>query len=172
MIFFPKTKLAEVAQELGGLSRDMAIESATNELETMRDEADLVFQRGITAIEEMAAAPETAQGFSYIQMNDLLTRGDQIVTLSGTFGHQGLDKATRGLCDLLLGLLQTSASDVPSVRVHVRAMRLLAPGSPALPEMHQQVILAELSKILVHHGFTPASEAPIPAGPEAGKTNP
>jgi hypothetical protein len=164
LIHFPKTSLSELVTDFGGLNRDDAIRGAQGELESMRAEADKVIESSIAALEQIAAAPEGADGYSPGQMYAILVRCDQIVTLAGTFDYPALDTATRCLCDLTDGLRQEGRNDVASVKVHVRTMRLLAPGAPPLSPAHQEMVLSELAKILTHHGFDRASDAADAAG--------
>lgn len=158
LIHFPKTRLSEVVREFGGANRDDAVKGALAELESMRGQADQVIGESLAALEQTAAAPEDGARFSDGQMYQMLVICDQIVTLAGTFGYKGLDSATRYLCDLIDGLRGEGSGDVPSIRVHVRTMRLLAPGSPPLSAGHQDVVLEELAKILAHHGYSRAGE--------------
>jgi hypothetical protein len=131
----------------------------------MRAEADRVIGETLSALEAIAGAPANKTHYSPDQMEQMLACCDQTVTLAGTFGYKGLDDAARCLCDLLDGLRTTQAGDVPSVTVHVRTMRLLAPGSPPLPPAHQDMVLAELAKILTHHGFSRAADTADKADP-------
>jgi len=167
LVHFPKTRLSELVKEFGGANRDDAIVGAQDELESMRGETDRVIGESISALEAIAGAPQDKTGYSPDQMDQMLALCDQTVTLAGTFGYKGLDEAARYLCDLLDGLREAGTGDVPSVVVHVRTMRLLAPGSPPLPPAHQDTVLAELAKILTHHGFSRAADTADKAGPVA-----
>lgn len=165
LVHFPKTRLSEAVKEFGGLGRDDAIQGAQERLESMRGEADQAICDGISALEAIADAPHEKTAYSPGQMNQMLAHCDQTVTLAGTFGYKGLDDAARCLCDLLDGLQEADIRDVPSVAVHVRAMRLLAPGSPPLPAAHQDMVLTELAKILTHHGIVRAADTVEKTGP-------
>ncbi len=158
MTYFPRTKLSEAVGGFGGVARDDAVEGALKQLESMRGESDAVIGTSIAALERTAQAPEQKNAYSADQMQELLNCGDQIVTLAGTFGYQALDAATRGLCDVVSGLMAAGLSETASVQVHVRAIRLLAPGAPALPPAQVAIILSELAKILDHHGFARGSD--------------
>lgn len=153
LVHFPKSRLAELASEFGGVSRAEAITNAQAGLEIMRGEADHAIGEKLTALEAIAAAPHDPHGYSPAQLAELLARGDQIVTLASTFGHDALDTAARCLCDLAAGLGRAGIADVASVKVHVRTMRLLAPGA-TLAKDHQDRVLSELARILDFHGFS------------------
>jgi len=151
---FPKTRLSELVGRLGGINRDDAVEAAKKQLESMRGKSDEVILKSMATLEEIVERPASAAAYSPAQMNEILALGDQIVTLAGTFSYEALDKATRSLCDVADGLARNKRNDVASIRVHMRAMRMLAPGATPLPPEHVAVMLAELAKILAHHGFT------------------
>jgi hypothetical protein len=159
LIHFPKTALSELVKDFGGMNRDAAIKGAQEELESMRGQADTVIEASIAALEQIGAAPQKADGFSSGQVYEILVRCDQIVTLAGTFGYPALDTAARCLCDLLEGLKEKSAGDIAAIRVHLRTLRLLAPGAAPLPAAQQEIVLSELAKILTHYGFDRASDA-------------
>lgn len=164
LLHFPRTRLSEGAREFGGVTREEAIKGALDQMESMRGDADLMIEKSIATLEQIAAAPQDGGFFSPGQMSAMLARCDQIVTLAGTFGYRALDAATCCLCDLLEGLRQSGLKDIASIRVHVRTMRLLAPGAPPLAAGHQNKVLAELTKILAHHGFARASDMADKAG--------
>jgi len=167
LTFFPKTRLSELVGRLGGLTRSDAVDAAKTELESLRGEADNVIGASLGQLEALINAPEKPNAYSQAQMNEILALGDQIVTLAGTFGHQGLDKAIRSLCDVTDGLLRAKKDDVPSIRVHMRTIRMLAPGAAALSEEQTQLVLSELAKILAHHGFKSLGDTAGPAEPSA-----
>jgi len=85
--------------------------------------------------------------------------------LAATFGYEPLARCMRSLCDVADGLLTGKLEDAAPVAVHVRSMRLLAPGSMVLSAQQAEVVLAELSKILTHYDFSPiggqADQIPI-----------
>ncbi len=158
LIHFPKTTLSELVQDFGGMNRDAAIKSAQAELESLRGQADGVIEASIAALEQIGAAPQNADGYSPAQLYEVLVRCDQIVTLAGTFGYRALDTAARCLCDLLEGLRERGTGDIAAIRVHLRTLRLLAPGATTLPAPQQEMVLSELAKILTHYGFDRASD--------------
>lgn len=159
-VHFPSIRLRALAAAPGGLSRDAAIAAAQAELETIRPEADQIITGHLAAIETIAATLQGRHGHAPGRLAELLAHGDQIVALAGTFGHDGLDAAARCFCDLVTGLLRTQSADTASVMVHVRTLRLLAPGAARLEEDQRHKVLSELARILDHHGFARAKTAP------------
>ena len=150
---FPKLRLSELVGRFGGISRGDAIAQAKKELEAMRGESESVIEASIHAMEKIVYAPATRDRYSDAQLKQILVLCDQIVTLAGTFEYVALDQTTRSLCDVADGLLRTQRPDIASIHVHMRAMHMVNPKAPPLGEEQIAVMLAELRKILAHHGF-------------------
>lgn len=150
---FPKIRLAELVGRFGGVSRDEAIAQAKKELLAMRGESDDVIEASMKTLEALIYAPAERNRYSDAQLKQILVLCDQIVTLAGTFDYRALDQTTRSLCDVADGLLRSGRPDIASVHVHLRAMRMVSPKAPPLGEEQIVMMLAELKKILAHHGF-------------------
>lgn len=155
---FPKTRLSELVGRLGGIKRDEAVAAAKQQLESMRGKADEVVLTSLASLEAIVYSPAKGNAYSPQQMRSILELGDQIVTLAGTFGYEALDKASRSLCDVTDGLSRAERDDMASIQVHMRALRLMAPGAAALSKENTDKVLAELSKILTHYGFKGISD--------------
>jgi hypothetical protein len=157
MTFFPETKLAKLAARPGGLMRDIAIENALKSIESMRGEGDEAIRREMDEIDKIMAGVQNNR-IPADQMKMVLHRADLIVTLSATFGYEPLARCMRSLCDVADGLLTGGRDDGAPISVHVRSMRLLAPGSAALSQAQVEVVLGELAKILTHYDFSSISK--------------
>ena len=165
---FPKTRFVELATRQGGVTRDMAVGGALKNIESARAESDEMMLKSIAAIEEIAYAPSALKGLGAEDMRAVLRLADQIVTLAGMFCYDNLDTATRSLCDLVDGMLNSGVSDAPPVIVHAKALRLLAPGSPPVSDTEVQKVLTGLEKVLSHYHFEPLSNAAnVQSGDEA-----
>jgi hypothetical protein len=149
---FPVLPLQEAVARPGGITRESALEAAQQNLREISGEADKTIDDAIQALEAMRPTGGT---LSAEQLRTVLSQGDQIVTLAGTFGYTSLDRATRSLCDVADGLLQAGKGDFAPVAVHARAMRLFSPlGTVPGPEQSAR-ILDELVKVTAHYGFSP-----------------
>ncbi len=152
---FPKSRLSQLFGRFGGLSREEAVAAATKELSVLRPEADKVILAAITQMETLTAG--TTRGA--VLMKELLPACDQLVTLAGSFGYVSLDRAARSLCDLMDGLLNQGKDDIASIRVHVRTLRIFAPGNKPLSDEHTGLMMAELQRLLDFHSIaSPSSE--------------
>lgn len=159
MTFFPETRLAKLAARPGGIMRDIAIENAMESLESMRGEGNEAIHQGMDAIEKILGETNDNR-LALAQIKDVLTCADQLVTLAATFGYQPFERCMKSLCDVADGLINGGREDKAPIAVHVRTMRLLAPGSSALSPEQVEVVLGELAKILTHYDFSPLGSAP------------
>ncbi len=148
-----KSRLSELVDQFGGLSREEAVQAATQNLEGMRAETDQAIVSAIGQLEAIVIGAATCSGAELT--GQMLPLCDRIVTLAGTFGYAALDKAARSLCDLLDGLSGQGKSDPASVRVHVQTIHMFAPGANPLGEQRTAVLLFELHKLLEFHGIAP-----------------
>lgn len=152
MIHFPKTRLSELAQQHGGMTRSQALEEADKGVQSMLDVGlDMIIQ-AMAAIE--AAIYSATQGrLDRAAMLNTLRQADQIVTMAATFGYATLEDASKSLCDVADGLLARGLSEAAPIIVHVQAMRLMIPGSAKLGESEVALILAELARVRDHYHF-------------------
>ncbi len=155
-VFFPKTRLAELAARPGGMLRDDAVDAAAGSIESMRAESENKIREAIAALEAIAFAP--GGKLDAACMAQVLERADMVVTLAGMFGFGALDKAARSLCDLADGMLRAGQYDRAPIAVHAQTMHLLAPGSMTLAPEHAEQMLAELAKVTEHFNFGSLAE--------------
>ncbi|MEJ1969666.1 MAG: hypothetical protein WDN03_13680 [Rhizomicrobium sp.] len=165
-IFFPKTRLAELASRAGGILRDDALEGALKTLESMREQADTQIRAAIAAMEDIVFARSTGDALDDGQMLAILRHADQVVTLAGTFCYASLDTAAKSLCDVADGLLRNGMHDRQPVAVHVQTMHLLAPGNMTLSPEHADKMLSELAKVNEHFNFASLAAAAAGDGDE------
>ncbi|HEY0282428.1 MAG TPA: hypothetical protein VGC27_07385 [Rhizomicrobium sp.] len=149
-----KNRLAGILRSPGGISRTEAVTAATASIESLREEYVKLIPLEIAALETIVAEA----GADEIDARDierLLDRAGRLLTLSGTFGYSLLDAVAKCFCDLAAGMIEKGITCTGPITVHLRAMRLVCPGSPALAEAESRGILDELLKIHAHFGLTP-----------------
>jgi len=161
-VYFPMTRLAELAARDGGITRAMALESAMESIGSMRPQADAEIENSIKAIEDAVAGQRQVPEEG---LRAILRYGDQIVTLAGTFGYEALDHAAKSLCDLADGMLRTGMHDAAPVVVHIQTIRLMAPGGTALEPTHTEKMLEELAKVLKFFDFGSLAGTAAESGP-------
>lgn len=151
-IFFPKTRLSELAARPGGMLRDDAIDGAMASLEAMRAGSDAEIRKSIGAMENILLTHGAGETLDEAQLIAIQRHADQIVTLAGTFCYPALDAAARSLCDIADGFQRAGMHHREPIAVHVQAMHLMAPGTMLTPE-HCEKVLAELGKVTEHFNF-------------------
>jgi len=160
-VFVPKTRLAELVGRAGGIHRDIAIESATDSIQGMREQADAEIRKAIAALETVVFARDADDTLTDDEMLGILRQGDHIVTLAGTFGYAALDAAARSMCDVAAGLHRAKLNSRQPVAVHVQTMHLLAPGKMTLSTEHADKMLGELAKVRAFFNFRSLAETPV-----------
>jgi hypothetical protein len=100
----------------------------------------------MTAIGALIAGLET-------QSEDLARVGrdaDRIITLAEPFGLAPLADAARRLCDLAAMLRARGRHAPDALTVHIQALRLFAPGSPALDDADAALVLGRIAALASH----------------------
>ena len=82
----------------------------------------------------------------------MLRKAGSLLVLTGTFGFEVLDAIAKSFCDLLSGMILKDMHAIEPIAVHVRAMRLCAPGGGGLGYDEARQILTELGRTLSHLG--------------------
>ena len=147
---FPKSRLAVLAARAGGTSSEDAVAAAEQNIEKMRVESDRALTQSVAALEVIVAAIDgdlPSDG----ALAQLRADADRIVSLSGMFGLVSLCRAAKSLCDLLAALGMARTRESSGIAVHVRALRLLLPGAPAMTPHAEAQILEELGKLVQHY---------------------
>jgi hypothetical protein len=148
-IYFPKIRLTELVMKPGGMTRDDAVAAAIANVQSISGEGDKVMLASIQAIEKIVTS--CGGKLDAGKLEEILVHADQIITLSGTFGYDALDRATRSLCDTIETLLAGKTADLAPVAVHVDAMRLFSPGKTVPQGAAAEAVLAELARVLAYY---------------------
>ena len=151
-VYFPKIKLQEMLLRPGGIARDDALQTASENLRAESGESNTVIEEAIAVIAAIAAGAK-ANGLSEQEMKAVLEQADQIVTLAGTFGYAYLDRAARGLCDMADGLIRTQCRDAAPIHVYVMALRLFSPTAAAPSQAEAEKVLSELASVTAFYNF-------------------
>jgi hypothetical protein len=148
-IYFPKLRLTEKVMASGGVTRDDAVAGAIANLQTISAEGDFVMNGSIQKIEKLVKG--SGGKIDPAMLNEMLVHADQVITLSGTFGYDYLDRAARSMCDTIELLLTQNSSDLAPIAVHADALRLFAPKKGGPTGDAAEGVLAELARVLAHY---------------------
>lgn len=148
-----KNRLGQMLRKPGGLKRQEAVEAATTNVESLRDEYVAAIPGEVTALEDLYAVTTLSGRISAEILDAMLRRSGQLLTLSGTYGYDLLDQVVKRFCDLASGMIDRNMDDPAAVGVHLRAMRLACPGAPELPPAEAERMLAGLVMVHDHYGI-------------------
>lgn len=147
-----KNRLGQKLRQPGGISRDAALEAAGKNVEMLREEFLGAIPLEIAALETILAA-SASQRISKDELDAMLRRAGQLLTLSGTYGLGLLDEVVKCFCDLAMGMIDKDIDRSAPVAVHLRAMRLVCPGGPELSTEQAEQILLSLTQVHEHLGI-------------------
>jgi hypothetical protein len=148
-VYFPKLRLTEKVMAAGGITREDAVTAATQNVQSISAEGDTVMAAAIQEIEKIITG--SGGRLDAPAMSQILVHADQVITLSGTFGYDYLDRASRSLCDTIECLMAANSSELAPVAVHADAMRLFAPGKDSPQGAAAEGVLAELARVHAHY---------------------
>jgi hypothetical protein len=139
----------------GGISRDEAVKTASENVESLREHFVAAIPGEIIALETFVAGKTSV---SAELLEAMLTRAGQLLTLSGTYGFDLLDTVVKRFCDLALGMVEKNLTQIAPVTVHLQAMRLVCPGAPDISEAEIDHVLAGLIRVHAHYGISSVSQ--------------
>jgi hypothetical protein len=147
-----KSRLRQLLYAPGGVSREEALGAATQNVETLRTEFVAAIPLEIAALETILHAAGKTR-ISGDELDAMLRRAGQLLTLSGTFGFDLLDRVVKRFCDLAMGMKEKNIDKTAPVAVHLRAMRLVCPGGAELGEEEARHMLVSLEHVHAHLGI-------------------
>lgn len=156
-----KNRLRQLLYAPGGVSREEALATAGSNVETLRNEFVAAIPLEIAALEAILAA-SGRKHISKDELDAMLRRAGQLLTLSGTFGFGLLDDVVKRFCDLALGMIEKNIDKAAPVQVHLRAMRLVCPGGPTLSVEDAGHMLKSLERVHAHLCITRLDTGEVP----------
>lgn len=152
-----KNRLGQLLRKPGGIARAEAIEAAGKNVETLRGEFVAAIPGEVAALEMILGAAERKR-LTAAQLDAMLRRADQLLTLSGTFGYDLLDQVVKRFCDFASGMIERKLHDAAPVDVHLKTMRLVCPGGAELSEAEADHVLTRLAAVHAHYGIAPIQQ--------------
>jgi hypothetical protein len=155
-IHFPTPRLATLAARPGGISREHALEHATQNIQDMRAVGIDAIESSMKRIESVVYGIKDNR-LQKREMIEVLREADCVVTIAATFGLASLENVSKCLCDLADGLLARDLPDAAPILVHVQALRLTMPGSDPVGEEEMARIVEQLARVRSHYKIVPLS---------------
>jgi hypothetical protein len=156
-----KSRLRQLLYAPGGISRNEALSTAGSNVETLRTEFVAAIPLEVAALEAILDA-SGRKHISKDELDSMLRRAGQILTLSGTFGFDLLDKVVKRFCDLALGMIDKNIDMTAPIQVHLRAMRLVCPGGSPLSAEEAAHMLQSLERVHAHLGIKRLETGEVP----------
>jgi len=157
-----KNRLGQLLHKPGGISRDDAVSAAKGNVETLRGRFVKAIPAEIAALEALLAAADRKH-IGKDELEAMLGRAGQLLTLSGTFGFGQLDEVVKRFCDLAMGMIEKDLDQTEPVAVHLRAMRLVCPGGAAISQTEAAHMLESLERVHRYLGITRIDPDETPA---------
>ena len=147
-----KNRLGQMLRKPGGIARDEAVAAAGSNVETLRGRFVKAIPNEIAALEAILNVAGRKR-VSKEELDAMLNRAGQLLTLSGTFGFDRLDLVVKRFCDLALGMIDKDLDMVAPVSVHLRAMRLVCPGGAGISDSEADHMLKSLEGVHAYLGI-------------------
>lgn len=140
-----KSNLAMMIDSAGGVSVGVALAQARANIEAMREQALMVIEAGIGALEAVPApaVPEETPA----RLDQAYRAATTLIDAAGPFELFDLCRAATGLCDLIGAIDPEQPFDWRIVTVHARSLRLLQSLPPEALEERAR-ILGSLNEVI------------------------
>jgi hypothetical protein len=135
--FHPEVRLKKLLAEQGGVTAKVALERATENVESVRDVSMRAIDEKIETLTQLSNSDDPER------MKKLYRVANEIFAESGTFGLAELSVAAHSLCSLL-STAEGARATPQAVAVHVSAMRALRKPEMAGDKAARGAVLAGL----------------------------
>lgn len=140
-----RSRLSKLIDAPGGTTVAAALKEAEVQTREMRVEAMVVVAAGLDSLEAVLAAPPVEADLQ-AWLDRIYVLATRVSDAAGPFGLADLCAAAFSLCELADRQKQARALDLPPLKVHMAALRLLV-GEGQPPEA-RQAVLAGLAQVV------------------------
>lgn len=144
--YIPKNRIETLARRPGGISRKKALEDANAAVQALRDESITAIEEKIKAITDIVVGARS-EVMSNSDMRRILQIADHIIVLAETYRCERLVNIAKGLCDLISNMVKAGRTDRNAIEACSRALKLVAPHSPRLSHLDEEILLTELERV-------------------------
>ena len=153
--FFPENRLAQYVGVSEGISGEMALAQAREQLNELKEVVVGTIEVKVSMLQGMSAQLSTPGGADLIP--EIYKLANDIFCDAGVFDFDDLSEAAFQLCDLIAHWRAGAAFNPDAIRINIAAIALLADTRAPLPSEHRVAILAGLRS--VHDKFADRQEA-------------
>lgn len=140
-----RSRLSKLVNQPGGVTVSKALAEAARQTEEFRAEAMTVVAAALDELDAVVAAPP-ATGDLPAWLERVYFLATRISDTAGPFGYEDLCAAAFSLCELADRQRRGRALDLPPIRVHAGALRLLLAGDQ--PPAARKAVLAGLAQVV------------------------
>ena len=141
-----RSRLSKLVNQPGGVTVGKALAEAARHTAEFRVEAMAVVAAALDELDGVVAAPPAADGRqAWLQRISFLAT--RISDTAGPFGYEDLCAAAFSLCELADRQQRGQGLDLPPLKVHAAALRLLLSGDQP-PPAARKAVLAGLSQVV------------------------
>jgi len=140
-----RSRLSKLVNQPGGVTVGKALAEAARHTEEFRVEAMAVVAAALDELDGAVAAPPAGEG-RQAWLERIYFRATRISDTAGPFGYEDLCAAALSLCELADRQQRAPALDLPPLKVHAAALRLLLSGDQ--PPAARKAVLAGLSQVV------------------------
>jgi hypothetical protein len=140
-----KSNLSKMIDSAGGVSVGIAVANAQKNLDAKRDEAMLIVEREIAALEAVAAPGSTDE--TSARLEQIYAAATGVIDAAAPFALTDLCQAASGLCDLIDSVPKDQPFDWRIVTVHAQSLRLLQ-SLPIDAADDRSQVLENLKKVI------------------------
>ncbi|MDO9471852.1 MAG: chemotaxis protein CheE [Caulobacter sp.] len=140
-----RSRLSKLVNQPGGVTVSKALAEAAVQTEEFRAEAMTVVAAALDELDAVVAAPPATEDLP-AWLERVYFLATRISDTAGPFGYEDLCAAAFSLCELADRQRRGRALDLPPIRVHAGALRLLLAGDQ--PPAARKAVLAGLAQVV------------------------
>lgn len=140
-----RSRLSKLVNQPGGVTVGKALAEAAVQTEEFRAEAMAVVAAALDELDGAVAAPPVAAD-RQAWLERIYFLATRVSDTAGPFGYEDLCAAAFSLCELADRQQRAPALDLPPLKVHAAALRLLLSGDQ--PSAARKAVLAGLSQVV------------------------
>jgi hypothetical protein len=140
-----RSRLSKLVNQPGGVTVGKALAEAAVQTEAFRAEAMAVVAAALDELDSVVSAPPAAGGLQ-AWLERIYFLATRISDTAGPFGYEDLCAAAFSLCELADRQQRGPGLDLPPLKVHAAALRLLLSGDQ--PAAARKAVLAGLAQVV------------------------
>ncbi len=156
-----ESRLSQLALRPGGVSRDVAVESANAAVDDLRTDYPKWLESDLAALQDLILNTHANGGQDREELEEIYRKAAQIRDLGTSFDFPLITAAADSLCELIYRLMESSAYDSRGIDCHVKALKYLKRPKSQADKDDQALPLVRGLKALVERHEKPKASPTI-----------